>query len=203
MNQKLEQLRKRYVNLGERPESSDPYTLDARSSSDGAKEVRPDRAPEIHSPPNSAPMPPTALAEQGREVGQPAVEEPQTNDLTKNVKSLFEPADRFREHVHLSFEAILSLRAEFIALAHSAKSLKGLQGGIMGTLDSIRKQIEELAATLEAARTMRVQLSALSQVLEDRTELESQFHDLSRMLDAVLKIRAQNRQNSSETKKDA
>jgi len=60
----------------------------------------------------------------------------------------------------LSFEATRALRTDLDVLAQSVEPLKGLQDRIIEILDSIRAQLADLAMSLEAAKALRMQLSA-------------------------------------------
>lgn len=202
MNPKLEQLRKRYVNLSPSPDASGVYTLGPRSIVTQPTEEQPtisDTNADMHSPVSQGPAPVAALAEQNRKESESAIEEPQATDLARDVAAFFEPARRYRDGVALSFEAIRALRAELDVLVQSVEPLKGLQDRIIEILDSIRAQLADLAMSLEAAKALRLQLSELVQTLDTGTELEARIHELSRVLGAVFQTKtAKDKKEPSE-----
>ena len=102
----------------------------------------------------------------------------------------------------LSFEATRVLRAELNVLAQSVEPLTGLQDWIIEMLDSIRAQLADLAMSLEAAKALRLQLSALIETLDTGTELEAQIHEESRVLGAVFQTKtAKDKKEPSERTK--
>ena len=193
MNPKLEQLRKRYANPSAQPDASGVYTLGPHSITPDHAEGQPtisDTNADTHSPVIQRPAPAAGIAEQNKKDGQPAIEELQPTDLTRDVAALFEPARRYRDRVAHSFEAIRALRAEIYMLEQSAEPLKGLQDRIIEILDSIRAQLADLATSVEAAKALRLQLSELVQTLDAGTELDAQIHELSRVLAGVSPAKA-------------
>jgi hypothetical protein len=188
MDQKLEQLRRRYANPSPPPYASGAYILGPRSIATEYTEEQPtisDSGVDMHNSVSQGPAPVAALAEQNSKDGQPASEEPRPTDLARGVAELFEPARRYRNRVALSFEAIRALRAELDVLVQSVEQLKGLQDQIIEILDYVRAELADLAMSTETAKALRLQLSALVQTLDAGTELESQIQDLSRVLGAV------------------
>ena len=198
MNPKLEQLRKRYVNPSPSPDASDVYTLGPRSTAAEPAEEQPTIVDDMHSPVSPGPAPVAALAEQNRKDGQPAIEEPQSTDLVRNVAAFFEPAHRYHNRVSLSFEATRALRGELDLLAQSVEPLKGLKDRIVEILDSIRAQLADLAMSVEAAKALRLQLSALVQALDTGTELEAQIHELSTVFAVFPAKTAKDKKEASE-----
>ena len=198
MNPKLEQLRKRYVNPSPSP---DVYSLGPRSIAAEPTEERPtisETSANMHSPVSQGAAPVVALAEQNRKDGQPAIEEPQSTDLVRNVAAFFEPAHRYRNRVSLSFEAIRALRGELDLLSQSVEPVKGLKDRIVEILDSVRAQLADLAMSVEAAKALRLQLSALVQALDTGTELEAQIHELSTVFAVFPAKTAKDKKEASE-----
>jgi chromosome segregation ATPase len=187
MNQKLDQLRKRYANPSAPPDASGVYTLGPHSITADHAEGQPttsDTNADTHSPVIPRPAPAAGIAEHNKK-DQPAIEERPPTDLARDVAALFEPARRYCDRVALSFEAIRALRTELNVLMQSAEPLKGLQDRIVEILDSIRAQLADLATSVEAAKALRLHLSELVQTLDGGTELEAQIHELSRVLAGV------------------
>jgi len=206
MNPKLEQLRKRYANPSASPDASGVYTLGPRSIMADHTEEQPtisDTNADPHSPLSQELASAVGIAEHNKKDGQPGIEELQPTDLARNVEALFEPARLYRDRVALSFEAIRALGAEIRVLEQSAEPLKGLQDQIIEIVDSVRAQLADLAMSIEAAKALRLQLSAAIQTLDAGTELEAQIHELSKVLGGVSRTKAAKDEKEASEKRES
>jgi hypothetical protein len=102
------------------------------------------------------------------------------------VAALFEPARDYRERVSRSSDAVKMAHSECGQLVQSLEPLKGLQGRSREAVESIRTGLADLTMSLEAAKGLHRQLSELVEMLDTGSELETQFHELSRALSTVL-----------------
>ena len=193
MNPKLEQLRKRYANPSASPDASGVYTLGPRSIMADHTEEQPtisDTNADPHSPLSQELASAVGIAEHNKKDGQPGIEE-------------LQPARLYRDRVALSFEAIRALGAEIRVLEQSAEPLKGLQDQIIEIVDSIRAQLADLAMSIEAAKALRLQLSAAIQTLDAGTELEAQIHELSKVLGGVSRTKAAKDEKEASEKRES
>jgi hypothetical protein len=193
MNQKLEQLRRRYANQGRVAEAPETYTLGPSSIEDEHLE-RPISDGQEGQSNSSAGQKPASDgdARLQSKPGPSPVEASQISESVRAIAALFEPARRYRERVSRSFEAIHALRAELQVLAESVDPLKDLEGGVMEIVEMLRTQLSDLAMTMEAAKALRLQLSVLGQAPEAGSELEAKIRELSNTLNSGFDEKASN-----------
>src|SRR5262249_5205893 len=108
------------------------------------------------------------------------------HQVADGIGALFEPARDYRAHVSLSSEAVRVAHVECGRLTQSFEPLKGLEGHTNEALNLIRNELADLAMSLEAAKGLRRQLAEMVAILDPGSELEAQFHELSRALGAVV-----------------
>ena len=102
---------------------------------------------------------------------------------------LFESLKDFRDHMRKLSNSFVSMRTfqnDLGVLAESFEPVGALHHEVVRLADAVRIRLGQVVRSLEPANALRADAAELAQILENATELQAQFYDLSKTFGPVI-----------------